>query len=128
MSSPPEEQGLVDWARTGRRVRATAAVVAVLVVVGWLVAGLLGDGVRLADLGDWTGLGLGIVVVSEVVVVGRAAVRAERRAAVRGERLGSEDIGLLPPRLPRPGSWPVDGADDDEEEPDDPTDPAATGA
>lgn len=91
--------GLVDWRATGRRVRLTAAAVAVLVVLAWLVAGLLGDGVALADLGDWIGLGLGVVVLGEVVVVGGAAVRAERRAAVRGERLSGSDVGLLPPRI-----------------------------
>ncbi len=114
--------GLVDWRTTGRRVRLTAATVGVLVLLGWLVAGLLGDGLALGDLGDWVGLGLGVVVVGEVVVVGSAAVRAERRAAVRGERLAGSDVGLLPPRIRRrrPAGPPavsddrvVDGSDDE---------------
>lgn len=107
------EGRIVDWARTGRRIRVSAVAVATLVVVAWLVTGLLGDGLRLADLGDWVGLGLGVMVLVELVVVGGAAVRAERRAAVRGERLGSEDVGLLPPRPRVPRSTepdrPADG-------------------
>ena len=114
------EGRIVDWERTGRRVRTSAAVIAALVVVVWLVAGVVGDGIRFADLGDWLGLGLGVMVVTEVVVVGGAAVRAERRAAVRGERLGSEDVGLLPPRPGRVrGREPREPA-----RPDDSTDPA----
>lgn len=104
MTSDREHDGIVDWHRTARRVRRVGAAVVVLVVAAWVVAGLAGDGLRLADLGDWVGLGLGIMVVTEVVVVGGAAVRAERRAAVRGERLGSRDVGLLPPRPPRPST------------------------
>lgn len=122
MSEHGAEDGIVDWTRTGRRVRTTAAVVAVVVVVAWLVTGLVGDGIRLADLGDWVGLGLGVVVVGEVLVVGTAAVRAERRAAVRGERLGSDDIGLLPPRIPRPSSF-LGGQDDGPNEPGDDDEP-----
>lgn len=104
--APGRERGvdadpIVDWARTGRRVRTTGIAVAVAVVLAWVLAGLLGDGLRLADLGDWVGLGLGVMVVVEVVVVGGAAVRAERRAAQRGERLGSRDVGLLPPLVRR---------------------------
>lgn len=112
---------IVDWERTGRRVRTSAVVIAVLVVLAWVVAGLAGDGIRLADLGGWVGLGLGVMVVTEVVVVGGAAVRAERRAAVRGERLGSEDVGLLPPR-PRLPVEPV--VTRESTRPDDSVDPA----
>ncbi len=111
-----EPQGIMDWNGTARRIRRIGVVVVVGVLVGWLTSGLLGDGLRLGALGDWVGLGLGVIVLSEIVVVGTAAVRAERRAAVRGERLSSGDVGLLPPRI-RPATAPAQDAEESDVDP-----------
>jgi len=92
---------LVDWRRTALRVRRSVVVLGVLVLVGWLVTGLLGDGLRLAALGGWVGLGMAVLFVVEVVVVGGAAVRGMLRAGAEGERLAGSDVGLLPTRRRR---------------------------
>lgn len=96
----PGAVGLVDWGRTGRRVRTGVVVLGALVVVGWVVLSLAGDGFALATLGSLVGLALLVLFVIEVVVVGGAAVRGLLRAGERGERLASGGVGLLPPRMP----------------------------
>jgi hypothetical protein len=97
----PGTAPLVDWSRVGRRVGATAAVLAGLTVVVWLVAGLLGDGLTLRSLAGWGGLALGLMFVAEVVLVGGAALRGMLRAGARGERLAGGDVSILPPQLTR---------------------------
>ncbi len=97
---------IVDWERTGRRVRRSALVIGVLVLVVWLVTGLTGEGLTLAGLGGWVGFGLGAMVFAELIVVGTAAMQAERRAARQGERLSRPDVGLLPPRVRMPTDEP----------------------
>lgn len=87
---------LVDWRGTAVRIRRSALVLGTLVVVGWLVGGLLGDGLTLRALGGWFGLGMTLLFVAEVVVVGGAALRGMLRAGEAGERLASDDVGLLP--------------------------------
>ena len=94
-------QGLVDFGRAARRIRSSAVTLGVLAVVGWLVTGLVTDGVAVADLGTWIGLALVGMFVVEVVVVGGSALRAMLRAGDRGERLAGGDVGLLPPQLTR---------------------------
>lgn len=98
----PGAVGLVDWGRTGRRMRASAIVLGVLVVVAWVVLALLGDGFSLRTLGGLVGLGLAVMFVVELVVVGGAALRGMLRAGERGERLSSQGVGLLPPRIRTP--------------------------
>lgn len=92
---------LVDWRRTALRMRRSAVVLGVLVLVGWLVTGLLGDGLRPGALGAWVGLGMALLFLAEVVVVGGAAVRGMLRAGAEGERLAGDDVGLLPSRWRR---------------------------
>ena len=100
--SPQEDEvHLVDWRRTALRVRRSVLVLGALVVLGWLVTGLLGDGLRLGALGGWVGLGMAVLFVVEVVVVGGAAVRGMLRAGAEGERLAGSDVGLLPTRWRR---------------------------
>lgn len=96
--SPP----LVDWARAGRRLRASALTLVGVALAGWLVAGVLRGEVVLEDLGDWVGLAVAGMFVVELVVVGGSALRGMLRAGDRGERLAHTDVGLLPawPRRP----------------------------
>lgn len=116
--APPEDPGavgLVDWGRTGRRVRASVLVLALGVLVTWTVLALLGDGFDLRTLGGLVGLAMAVLFVVELVVVGGAAVRGMLRAGERGERLASHGVGLLPPRMP---SAAERGLTDDTDEPD----------
>jgi hypothetical protein len=94
---------IVDWRRTARRLRAVLVVIALVVVVAWIVEGVIGDGVSLRRLGEFTGLGLLVAFVAEVVVVGGSAVRGLLAAGQRGHRLARGDVGLLPPQLQRRG-------------------------
>lgn len=101
----PEEQdqgavGLVDWRRTGRRIRTSVVVLTVVVLVTWVALGATGDGLDAHTLGDLVGLAMGALFVVELVVVGGAALRGMLRAGERGERLASQGVGLLPPRMP----------------------------
>jgi hypothetical protein len=96
-----EPGSIMDWERTGHRIRRSALVIGMLVLVVWIVTGLAGDGITLPALGSWVGVGLGAMVFTELVVVGTAAMQAERRAARHGERLSRSDVGLLPPRRRR---------------------------
>lgn len=97
----PERPPIVDWARTGRRLRAAMVVLGTLVVITWLVLGALGDGLRLGLLGELLGLALLVAFVIELVVVGGAAIRGMLAAGERGDRLASDDVTLLPPQLLR---------------------------
>lgn len=95
----PGAVGLVDWGRTGRRVRTSVLVLGGAVLVAWVVVSLLGDGFDARTLGGLVGLALAVLFVVELVVVGGAAVGGLLRAGERGERLASRGVGLLPPRL-----------------------------
>lgn len=99
--------GLVDWRATGRRLRRAALVLGAAAAAGWLLAGLLSGGPRLAALPGWLGLGLGGLFVAEVVIVGGSALRAMLRAGEQGERLVGGDVGLLPPQVGRRGGPPA---------------------
>lgn len=98
----PEPTPLVDWGRTGRRMRRVALVLAGLVVVAWVGLGLAGEGgLQLRTLGELVGIALLVAFVAEVVVVGGAALGGMLRAGERGERLAGSDVSLLPPQLRR---------------------------
>lgn len=93
---------IVDWGRTGRRIRRIALVLGGLVLTVWVVAGFVRDaGFELRLLGELVGLALLVAFVAEVVVVGGAAVVGMLRAGERGERLAGSDVSLLPPQLRR---------------------------
>lgn len=93
---------IVDWRRTGRRMWLVLRVLAVLVVLAWLALGIaLGDGLRLALLGELAGIALLVAFVAEVVVVGGSALRGMLVAGSRGERLAGRDVSLVPPQLMR---------------------------
>lgn len=92
---------LVDWPAIGRRLRTSALVLLGLAVAAWLVVGVAGDGVRIADVWGYVGLAFIGMFVAEVVFVGGSALRGMLRAGERGERLAGSDVGLLPPQLTR---------------------------
>lgn len=93
---------LVDWTRTGRRLRRVAMVLGALVLLGWVADGVLGDGgFRLRMLGELTGVALLLAIAAEIVVVGGAALAGMLRAGERGERLAGSDVSLIPPQLRR---------------------------
>lgn len=96
----PGAAGLVDWARTGRRVRASVLVLTALVLTAWVLLALSGGGFDLGTLGGLVGLAFVALFVVELVVVGGAALRGMLRAGERGERLSSQGVGLFPPRMP----------------------------
>lgn len=96
---PPAGPTIVDWRRMGHRLRRSAVAIGLLVLTGWIVTGLVGDGVAVRDLGTWTGIGLAAMFVAELIVVGGAAVRGLLRAGDRGDRLARGDVGILPPQL-----------------------------
>jgi hypothetical protein len=97
----PVAAGIVDWHRTGRRLRRQGLVILCVVLVVWLVLGVAGDGPTLRALGELLGLGVLVAIAGEVVIVGGAAVRGMLRAGERGERLASSDVSLLPPQVRR---------------------------
>lgn len=92
------EVAVVDWARTGRRLRISASALLAAAVLTWLGAGLVRGRLAPSDLGDHVGFALAALFVIEVVVVGGSAVRGMLRAGERGHRLAGSDVGLLPPR------------------------------
>ena len=104
----PGAVGLVDWGRTGRRVRTSVVTLTALVLVAWVGLSLAGGGFDPGTLGGLVGLAIAGLFVIELVVVGGAALRGMLRAGERGERLSSRGVGLLPPRIRVPGTGGAD--------------------
>ena len=97
-----ETSPLIDWGRTGRRLRRVVLVLAVVVIVGWVAIGITSDGgFRLRVLGEMTGLALLVAIAAEIVIVGSVALTGMLRAGERGERLAGSDVSLLPPQARR---------------------------
>ncbi len=96
-----EVPGILDWARTARRLGRVLLSLAALVVSVLVVVSLQRGGLALGLLGELIGLALLAAFVIEVVVVGGSALRAMLTAGERGERLASQDVGLLPPQVLR---------------------------
>jgi hypothetical protein len=92
---------VVDFDRTLRRLRISLSAIAVLVVLGWLVGGALGDGWSWRLLAELIGLGLLAGFAVEFVVVGGSAAKGMLNAGERGDRLAAADVSLLPPQLSR---------------------------
>jgi hypothetical protein len=88
----------VDWARAGRRLRASALVIGTIVAIGSLATWLLSGA---PEAGTWLFGGLLAMFVVEVVVVGGSAVSGMLRAGERGDRLARSDVSLLPARVQR---------------------------
>lgn len=93
--------GLIDWARTARRLRRVLLSLAALVLVTFVLVSLARGTAQVALLAELVGLALLVAFLIEVVVVGGSAVRGMLAAGERGERLASADVGLLPPQILR---------------------------
>lgn len=93
--------GLIAWAATARRLRRIALVLAAVIVATFVLLSAQRGEVAWSLLGELLGLGLLTAFMIEVVVVGGTAFRAMLTAGERGERLASEDVGLLPPQVLR---------------------------
>lgn len=93
--------GLMDWQGTARRLRRIAVGLTVLILAVFVVVSLQRGTAAFGLLGELVGLGLLAAFVIEVVVVGGTALRAMLTAGERGERLASQDVGLLPPQVLR---------------------------
>ena len=117
-----EQPPIVDWGRTGRRLRRVLGMVGVVVLVAWLLLGLRAGALGFAALAELVGIGLLVSFVLEAVIVGGSALRGLLTAGARGDRLAGSDVSLLPPqlrggrrhRIERPdhgGGRPLDGSD-----------------
>ena len=93
--------GLVSWADTARRLRRIALVLAAVIVASFVLLSVQRGEVAWSLLGELLGLGLLAAFLIEVVVVGGTAFRGMLTAGERGERLASQDVGLLPPQVLR---------------------------
>jgi uncharacterized membrane protein len=91
--------GLVDYARTARRLRRSLVLLSVTTFVLWLVGGAVRGGLTLRALVELSGVALLLALLVEFVVVGGAALGGALRAGGRGERLASADVRLVPPQL-----------------------------
>ncbi len=95
------EAGILDWSGTARRLRRIALVLAAVLGLTFIVLSAQRGEVAWSLLGELLGIGLLVTFVIEVVVVGGTAFRAMLTAGERGERLASQDVGLLPPQVLR---------------------------
>jgi hypothetical protein len=96
-----ERPDLVDWHRTGRRLRRQAVFILILVVVTWLVLGLRAGGPTVRTFAELFGVGVLLAIASEIVIVGGAALKGLLVAGDRGDRLAGADVSLLPPQVSR---------------------------
>lgn len=92
---------IVDWAWTARRLRRTLFGLSVVVVTSFVVLSAARGQVDPRLLAELVGLALLVAFAIEVVVVGGAALKGMLTAGERGERLSSQDVGLLPPQILR---------------------------
>jgi hypothetical protein len=102
--TPPDDPfvgALVDWRRTGQRIRRSAVLISAAAVLAWLVVGFVTGRPRVGDLGTYVFFAIAAMIVVEFVVVGGSALRGMLRAGERGERLASGDVMLLPPQVRR---------------------------
>lgn len=90
---PIDRAPVVDWARAGRRLGTSAAVIGVIVATGSLLTWLAAVG---PEVGTWLFGGLVAMFIVELVVVGGSAVAGMLRAGERGHRLARGDVSLLP--------------------------------
>ncbi len=102
MSVPPSDAG-PEIGPLGRRLWTVATVLGVLALIGVVVDSLIlsDGGLSFGVMARWGGLGLALFVVAAAVFVALHAYRGAEAAQRRGERLASEDVGLLPRRRRR---------------------------
>ncbi len=93
--------GIVDWSRTARRLRRPLFGLFGTVVAVFAVLSAARGQVDPLVFAELVGVALLAAFAIEVVVVGGAALRGMLAAGERGERLASQDVGLLPPQVLR---------------------------
>ena len=96
-SSIEPEQARLAFAPLARRLRRSAAVLAVVALAGLVVHGLL-RGLSFGVMGLWAGLFVVGLVLVAAVLVALHALHGTATAQARGERLSGDDVGLLPRR------------------------------
>ena len=93
-----EQQPLVDFDATARRIRQSVLVIGSAVVVLWLVVGLVTGGPTLG-LAGWVLGGLVVMFLVEVWVVGGSPSWDAPGGA--GRTPGGDDVAIIPPQLRR---------------------------
>lgn len=91
---------LLDFTALGRRLRASAGLLAGLAVAATLVEAARGGVVGAAAV-RWGTAAVAAVLIVAAVLVALQAYRAADVVQRRGERLGSDDVGLGPSAGPR---------------------------
>ena len=94
-SPPAGDQALLDFAKLVRRLFWIAVVLAAVAVAGAVIQGLVA-GLTFEVLVQWGALYAVVVVVVGAATIAVHALRGAGRARQRGERLSSEDVGLIP--------------------------------
>lgn len=95
--TPDRPAGLVDFAALGRRLRRAVTVMGCIGAVLALGDALL-NGLSIGRLAVWAFVLVVGIVVADTAFVAVHALRGADRAQRRGERLSSDDVGLLPTR------------------------------
>jgi hypothetical protein len=96
------DESVADWTVPLRRLRWLALWVLVLCVGGVIVTGAVVGHYDRRALLTWSAVAVvGWLLAALVLLLGHA-FGAMLRVGERGERLGSDDVGLLPRRPPRP--------------------------
>jgi hypothetical protein len=91
---------LIDFPTLATRLFWTAVILGAVAVAGATIQGLV-FGLTFAVLLQWGALFLVTFVVIGAGVIAVHAVGGARRARERGERLTSDDVGLVPPKADR---------------------------
>jgi hypothetical protein len=94
---------IVEWERDGELLGLAAKGYTILAVVGTGATAAVAGGLTASIVLLWVGFCLVGYVITAVGVTAASALRAMRQAGDDGERLGSRDVGLLPPQVRREG-------------------------
>ena len=93
---------LVDFSDLPGRLQTMAGALALLTLLACIVDGAI-NGLTFALMGRWAGIFIALALLGTAVVTGLHAAGGADRAARRGERLSSPDVGLAPRRRPGAG-------------------------
>ncbi|HWH32727.1 MAG TPA: hypothetical protein VNU01_08645 [Egibacteraceae bacterium] len=96
-----EQQRLIDFEALTEQLRKAVAAIGMAAFVG-AVAQTLRSGVDAGALLRWLTAFIALSVLAGAVLVAWHAYRGAVRSHGRGERLSGEDVGVVPPRAPRP--------------------------
>lgn len=96
-----EHKPLIDFPALAEQLRKAVVAIGTAAVVG-AVAQTLRSGPDGATLLRWLTAFVALSVLAGAILVSWYAYKGAVRTHGRGERLSGDDIGLLPPRPPRP--------------------------